>query len=97
MLMRAGGKILGIGDLICVLVIWLGDWFPQRWLWYVAIYLIIKGLIFIILGGIGSLFSWLDFFHGAYYALFLSTGIHSEWISFAFMLYLTAKGLWSLV
>jgi len=97
MLMRTGGKILGFGDLLCILVIWMADWLPDRWIWYVVLYLIVKGGLFLLLTGFKSLLSWVDLLHGAYYAFFLLTGLGNEGISFFFMAIMTAKGLWSLI
>lgn len=85
-------KLLGIGDLLSILLIWTAQIIPQRFALLAAIYLLGKGGIFAIGGDFAS---YIDVICGVYVIL-LTFGIGNILLSVLFSLYLLQKGVFSL-
>jgi len=88
-------KFLGILDIICSVIILLSLFLPQGIIRICGIYLVVKGIVFGLLGiGHGGLefVSIIDAFIGIY----LLTGISIGFFRIVFFIFLLQKGLFSL-
>lgn len=81
-------KTLGILDLITVLVLMGAAIFPQKMLLYAGLYLMIKGLLFIMASK--DIASYGDAISGAYMAL-MAFGLTMPFITTAVLIYLGQK------
>ncbi|HIH39011.1 hypothetical protein J4460_03475 [Candidatus Woesearchaeota archaeon] len=86
-------KLLGIGDLICALIILMGPLFGPRVIVFFAMFLLAKGGIF---GMSGNFVSVLDFFIGVYMIL-MGFGVTIKVISVVSMIYLSEKAIMSML
>jgi hypothetical protein len=85
-------KILGIGDLLAMLSIWIAPMVPEKFILLTAIYLLGKGGIFAIGGDFAS---YIDVVCGLY-ILGIIFGIGNVIVSTLISLYLLQKGIYSL-
>ena len=85
-------KLLGIGDLLTTLIIWLSPVLPQRYVLLAAMYLLGKGGIFAISGDFAS---YIDVFGGVYIIL-LAFGMGNFLLSVLFSVWLVQKAIFSL-
>jgi hypothetical protein len=92
--MRAILKGLAILDTISLLSISLHWIIPQKILFYVLLYLIIKGLFFVLVSN--DFASYIDIFCGLYVGL-LILGISVSFISVLCVVYLAQKAAFSLL
>ena len=85
-------KLLGLLDLTCILVLLLSSWLPHSLIMFFAMLLFAKGMIFVFMGNIVSVF---DAAAGIYLGL-LVYGFHSFLITGIFVVFLAQKGILSL-
>ncbi len=87
------GKLLGVADIFCVLVIMVISYLPHTIISFAAWFLILKGFMFAMMK---NFISWLDVAAGLY-ILLLAKGI-GHWIpTLIVVIFLGQKGLFSLV
>jgi len=86
-MMRILGKILSLGDFLCIIAFLLVSYLPARILSYAAGYLIIKGAIFL---SMGNKVSVLDILCGIY-MVFIIFGFSNHFLTAFFILFLAQK------
>lgn len=88
-MLRYLGKLLSIGDLLCIIVLLFHSWLPYSIIQFSAMFLIIKGGLFAFMG---DKVSFVDILCGIY-ILILGFGFSVGFITAIFVIFLAQKTL----